>query len=55
MKKYIADFNFYLITALTLLYAATTVELNLLYILMACIAILINYYYLVDRINQPCT
>lgn len=55
MKRYIANFNFYLIAALTLIYAAISSDLNLTYIVIACALIFINYYYLVDRLDAQQT
>jgi hypothetical protein len=52
MKTYIAHTIFVLINLMTLGYAASTAQINVLYILLACIAILLNYHCLIPNNKQ---
>ena len=52
MKKYLAHLIFIMIASATLIYAVLAPQIALAYIVLACAAIWLNFYLLIDRLNQ---
>ena len=52
MKKYLAHLIFIIIASATLIYAVLTPQMALVYVVLACAAIWLNFYLLIDRLHK---
>ena len=52
MKKYLAHLIFIIIASATLIYAVLAPQMALVYVILACAAIWLNFYLLIDRLNK---
>ena len=52
MKKTLAHLIFIIIVSATLIYAVLAPQITLAYIVLACAAIWLNFYLLIDRLHK---